>query len=605
MDVLGYKIAKIFNVSNSFRSVFWIIGSSFFVFIWFLLHFFISFHPSYIWISLVSILVIFTAIKKEYSLGSIFKNYKEILLLLLLLIPFAKTVFYKTSLPPREWDEMAYHFYSPQKLNSELVWNFQSPIYAGELDWFLMLPRTIETTFVIVFSITKTYATAKLLNTLIYLSMIVAVSSFLRKQNGMLSVLIFQLVTLHFSPDILYAANTGYIDTATASFGLISLIGLFKLIKKPDLKNFKIAVLFSAIALGTKYSIIAFILASWIISLLIIHFENKHFLKRIAKFINKYPKIAFFRFGLITALIIAGGGYWYLKNLILAGNPIFPFSFFPCSVCHEYSINPILLGWGYLDFNLKNFPEILEQTFDQDWLKFIIFFTSALYVFMNKNNYLKKLILLIIGGYILEYLLLGKIANYNYRFFTYWPIIISIALALPYDKSISLKSKKYAYISLAILTTVIFYHSASKQTIANDHIMIDDKDRFFANRETNLSRWLQIQIPTMYEFVNECGMAGDLKTFQTFDPNIRMGKDGLAKIFLVNCKFEFPQLGGTVEETFVQLDNTLPLFSTEECSPDKTNPYDYEPETQYYELNQLIVCDREESEKFVYTKKVN
>lgn len=52
-DATGFNFAQIIKAQKYLRQVFWIWGLSFYVFIWFILHFYIPFLPKFVWASLL------------------------------------------------------------------------------------------------------------------------------------------------------------------------------------------------------------------------------------------------------------------------------------------------------------------------------------------------------------------------------------------------------------------------------------------------------------------------------------------------------------------------------------------------------------------------
>ncbi len=161
LDILGTFLKKILikpEREDESRVINWLIGLGFFIFVWFIVGFFVLPQRTPI---IISIVVLFLA-----SIPSYLKN-KEVVKLIrtlwqvripILLISFLlPAVFVKASLPPYYSDEMAYHFINPSALTRDLwvFWKFNGGLYMN-------LPRILDTFFILIFSLTKTYSIARL-----------------------------------------------------------------------------------------------------------------------------------------------------------------------------------------------------------------------------------------------------------------------------------------------------------------------------------------------------------------------------------------------------------------------------------------------------------
>lgn len=596
MDYSGYKLAQIFNISKDFRIVNWLIGTGFFVFIWFILHMFIPFNPIFVALSLSILTLITFILPIKYSFSGLFKNKFELIILIIFLIPFLKISFFRLSLPPRLWDEMAYHFYSPVRLFNETQWNFDSPIRQNQFDFYMMLPRSVDTMYIIIFALTKTYATAQLLHFLIFISTILISSTFVKKMAGKSGAIIFLFTILFLYPELLFDSQIGYIDVATASFAILSLLSLFNFLKKQDVSNMRTAVLFSAIAIGVKYTLLSYIASIWLITIILILFKNKSNVVQIIKS-NKSLYIS----ELLPLSIISTiwGGYWYIKNLVYTGNLIYPFSL----LCRSCSIGTDKLqGWGYLDFNFQNIPEIIMPLFKNESAFLFIMIFGIFYIFFHKKTIIKKYILLILFTFLLEFLLLSRVGSYTSRFFYHWPIIISMTLSLPFKGVLAFKKKNFSllfmFFSIFVLTMINFYRTQPIQAKLNS---ISDNDRWFARGKLSLLDWLKPTIPHMYETVINCGRDHELIKYKIADPNLIWGQYGLTRVYLVNCEYEYIKLKDNAELTYNNIDINLPILSTEECSNQEVTFTNNEM-LEFHKLNQMLICERSMTERFTYKK---
>ena len=456
MDFLGYSIAKILKITTVFRPVYWLIGFALFSFEWFVLHFFMPFRPSLVWLSLIPLVTFAIFTVRKYSLKQFSLFWKEGLVLLFLLVPFAKALFFHTALPPRLWDEMAYHFYSPMRVDKEVSWNFSHPLQSGEFDFYMMLPRTIDVMYILIFSITHTYATAQLLHLLIVLSSILVVSKFFSEKGGLLPAVVFQFLFLFLNTELLFDATTGYIDSATAAIVILPLVALFLYVQKPTAKNLMTTVLLSSLSMGTKYTALSFLASSWLIALLLVLLTNSKIIDQVIKNKKKILLVSLNTLGVLLVVSVLFGGYWYLKNMIMTGNPTHPFTFF-CQACSLGTAK--LQGWGYLDFSVENIVEIFYPLFHlfRD-LVFLFFLSIVLLFYFSWKNKTKdwQLLILAAGGVLLEVLLVSRVGNYATRFFYHWFILTSFIFSLPFLFFKQKNAKDILIIFGLFLSAVVF-----------------------------------------------------------------------------------------------------------------------------------------------------
>jgi len=526
MDIIGYKISKKLNVNSDFRSVYWLVGSAFFAFLWFVLHFFVPFTPNYIWPSLVLSVFSFSIIEKKYSLYDLTNILPETLSLAIFFIPFSKLMFYITSMPPMHWDQMAYHYYSPYRLFAETSWNF-----GGN---YMMFPRTIDNLFILIFSITKTYATSQLFHVLLFLSTIILVSTYLRKKSGLLSVFIFQFLMLFLNNELLFQTTWGYVDVATASLGIISLIALMRFIDNQEFNDFKTAVLFSSIAIGAKYTITSFLASIWFIAIFYFFLKNRKKIKTYVEDFKKNKSTYLFKSMWLFIIASIGGGYWYIKNLVMTGNPTYPFSFL-CRSCSGG--DSIIKGWGYLSFNLQNLYKILISVFKSNEMILYVACFLIIFSFFKARKEIKKIILFVFFGFLLEYALLSRVGEYHSRFFHHWPIMGSIILALQFNFKTIFKKERLLLIPLILSVFFVVQQFKALSPIDEKMAPITDNDIWFTKGKITIHDWLKLRNSYMYQIINECGGQNDFKEIYTADPDMIWGNHGLTRVYLVNCEY--------------------------------------------------------------------
>ena len=136
---------------------------------------------------------------KEKGWQSLTKFWKDNYLPLLLLLPVLPLVFIKASLPPWIWDEMAYHYISPYTLFYEPAWKLSSGFIEN-------LPRLLETSYIALFSLTKTYATARLLHLTIFITALITVYKFMKDHLGQIPALLAFTLLLYHGENLLFRA---------------------------------------------------------------------------------------------------------------------------------------------------------------------------------------------------------------------------------------------------------------------------------------------------------------------------------------------------------------------------------------------------------------
>src|SRR3989344_8249080 len=165
-EIIGYRPAKLFigKIPYFLRGAIWLLGMGIVVFAYFLSHYFVPYSFPTILFVLIVLLVptvkYYIGEKGLKSLSDFLRDNKLPLFIVLLVLP---QVFVKSSQPPYVWDEMSYHYISPYTLYFEKVWDTGVSLY-------LNLPRLLDTAFISLFSLTKTYSVARLLQFSIFVT---------------------------------------------------------------------------------------------------------------------------------------------------------------------------------------------------------------------------------------------------------------------------------------------------------------------------------------------------------------------------------------------------------------------------------------------------
>lgn len=297
-DISGWGIiTQIFrlHIPGWLRPVIWCAGLGLEVFFLFFWHLIWPFHPLVIIVWVLAAALPFFRRYKKIQFSDLKQTFKKLSLPILMSVTLLPWIWIKTSLPPYLWDEMAYHYISPYKLLTEQHWQFDG--------LYLNLPRLLDTGYTLLFTVTHTYASARLMHLAIYLSALACLYLFLRRSFPIAAVLSFAFLTFGQMP-LLIAATTGYVDAAAAGFIILTLL---LLPMHPEL-----AAVFAGLAVGTKYNTVLPLTLAVIPGLVILVRSHR------------------FRWRLLLSILgifLIFGGYWYLKNLILFGNPIYPLGF--------------------------------------------------------------------------------------------------------------------------------------------------------------------------------------------------------------------------------------------------------------------------------------
>jgi hypothetical protein len=334
-----------------------------------------------------------------------------------------------------------------------------------------------------------------------------------------------------------------------------------------------LAVIFAAMALGTKYTSMMFLFSSTIslIGFLVIS-NNRSFFRSLRLLVSdklalhKF-KTKYFRELFISALLgIVFGGYWYIKNLIISGNPIFPFMFkcwdgiLQCPQTSDFFSSwttPFTLGnIELLKLSLFQTPQLFQLS--------VVAMTISLFLsFLFKNRKLLLISTFIPFTIISEILISHNFVGFELRYFSHWILLIPILISLPFgafsvkylkDKS---RFEKSVVVVLSLYFVVMLFNIALPQSIKgiqyfNKLESLSDNDRWMARGKMSFVDWLHPFMPHMYPLITWCGEDRESHTtFVTADPKLMYWTEGLMKVFLVNCSMNFVKDVYTVTEANV------------------------------------------------------
>lgn len=409
-EILGYKISSLVVkvIPNFLRGATWLMGLGSVVFLYFISHFFLPYNSFALLTILVAIFLfsipIYVREKGYKSLVLFLKSNKIPLLITVIVLP---KIVIKSSLPPYLWDEMAYHYVSPFTLNFEGSWQVLNSFYQN-------LPRLLETLYIALFSLTKTYAVARLVHFTIFVSFLLTMFTYLRQNFGYLTALVCFVSVLFYSENFLLWSTLGYIDVGTTSFVMISLLCFIDFIVAGNSKLIPLGLGFIGMAIGSKYSALTQLLSMALISI--------YFLLVKIKF--NTIKRKYFISGMVLLLIL--GGYWYIKNIMFTGNPIYPFLL----GCKFESCESVSLGYTHA-FSLPNALYIYKTVFLSNKFFEVMFLISSILIVLFGNSKTRKILFLLLVFVLVEIICVKAISGYESRYFYHWQIIALFILSLP------------------------------------------------------------------------------------------------------------------------------------------------------------------------------
>ncbi len=598
-DILGTFIKnKILNLSESKNSriINWLIGFGFFVFLWFVLSLFI---PQTRQSLLISVAVLFLISIKYYLKEKAYKSFFNVLwefrIPILIIIPFLPAVFVKASLPPYYGDEMAYHFLAPSSLMNITSIKYPGGIYAD-------LPRILDFFWQQVFTLFHTYSIARLFHFTILATSMVYVYAVLKKNFNALAAFLFVFIFFSLPQDIILTSTLGYIDVGAYSFLLIGLVSAIDFLISKNPNSVILSALFWAMNLGTKYTGITTFLSFISVFLILIVFKRKEYSH-------------FFSLNLISKIILVMlffGGYWYVKNFIWFGNPIFPF-IFHCWGNH-IEICPAT-GSFFGDWTTKvifsNVPVILKELFPKNGILQLLVIISPLVALFSLKRKTKLVSFFVTVAILLEFVLLKYFSGFYIRYHQHMQLYLLIGLVLTItssyrNKFISLIVR--ILLVLIIVSSIYLYLYAIRNT--NSLRFLNWNEINYSIGKMNIYEWVNFYLPKMNDVVTWCENPpkGEYKLAR-FDPDlIWFDYDGYMRSFITNCDYINPPLEGSKLSDILQTakDQKMRFWitSTNACLPqDKVGPKHPNERPDMIELrklNNIIICNSKEVKRNLY-----
>jgi hypothetical protein len=528
LDVSGFSIRqKIYQIeTNLFRMGDWLIGLSHFIFLWFCLGLIWVPQTQYILMSLAASGFGLKAYLDYGAPRSLIRAIRSAWPPLILTAPFWFAAFIRISLPPNFGDEMAYHFISPHALQHLSTWQFEPGV-------FTMVPRLIDTWYVLCFSLMKTYVLARLSHFLILLTFLCLSYSVLKMRYGVITAVIFSFGFIAIPQALIMSATLGFVDIANCSFLALGLIfGLDFLIFESDRTRLFYALQFWTMAIATKYSGLP-ALAIFLLIVVWLSFRNRHIYESLVRH---------WRF--VATIPFLAGGYWYLKNIILTGNPVYPF-FLPCyrwvETCQK---GKNFFGEWTEPVRLSTLPAIFDELFGFRHAYFGLL-VIALVGIGRAYKYKRQQILISVAVLVAllagELLFISHFSGFMLRYHQHLQIELLLIMAIGTGALVSLLSGRVKYLVVVFSTVLITvsYGAHLKYTYEPGYTY-KDYEREYALGRTDIYSFLQHRLPSSLALLKMCDEPSDHKPFHivTYDPDLIWYDDLFRmRIFFTNCDY--------------------------------------------------------------------
>lgn len=363
-------------------------------------------------------------------------------ILWIILLLFLGVNFFHSFLRPFDWDVVAYHDPVVKEITRGRI-NFpllsESPyidFYTAFSKFFGSLSYSSEAFASIVYGLSgKHPGSVHVVYFLNFLFFLTFVNSFLKKEYKVdsLTVLI-TLILLATNYGIVILLSTGYIDINVMIYQFLGLIIALESFESKKYNLLLSSMFFVGYSVGQKYTSVYFL--PFYFGLIFFELLKK-------RRINQH-------FGLIIkgiSLMIVSGGFWYLKNLILHRNPVYPLFFGHRGVSdEEYRLMIDLLFKSGVSRTLTNLWETLKMNYANETSTLIVTGVIIFFLLLRRFKFTPTNL----------YLLLLPVYLYGVNFYfasqvSRHILIVPISLHILFSQFID----KYKKIGIVILIIVI------------------------------------------------------------------------------------------------------------------------------------------------------
>lgn len=391
------------------------------------------------------------------------KNRERVEQILLLVISFF-FLFYLTSafVPPYRGDALAYHL--PEAIG--VADNGIGFLINGTIGHFYKnIPASVEVMDSLLYTIGG-FTVINLTHYIILLSGLCFAYSFVRANFGSFKGLIFLI--LCFSLYELFVNGTNpYIDAIMTAW---EVTGFFLLLLWFDSKKEKVLMLsgfFYGLALATKYNA----LYGVILAVLIIIFSLAR---------NGFDMKSAFRTAVYFGLpAVTVAGFWYIKNFILYGNPVYPFYFGHVGFSDEgyYAMVAVIKSF-VIDRSILNFLLIPFKFFLNSYylVMFFAFISWPVIFFMRDLDVKKKYIINLLSFYIFIYTLVWFfLATHQLKFFFVPMVCLLLIFSILLDTLRISAQRIFSPIVLFLAAAVFFLFLGFKIITAKNNYFVSVK----------------------------------------------------------------------------------------------------------------------------------
>lgn len=196
---------------------------------------------------------------------------------------------------------------------------------------------------------------AKFFHFLTFLLLFFALKRTIELETKNQLVAFFSALVFWLTPTFFNLASTTYVDIGLSLYSFLSVWMLVQAFRNQDNATFFMSAVFLGCAVGAKYLAILSIVA--LVGVLLFQMISRREFKKIPQ------QFLIWSFG-----ILIGGGWWFLRNWIQEGNPLFPYmaSFFGTKPLPDQSFDLLGIGTSPIHFiaslfNLFLFPKAFGQ----------------------------------------------------------------------------------------------------------------------------------------------------------------------------------------------------------------------------------------------------
>ncbi len=320
--------------------------------------------------------------------------------------------------PPWDYDGLMYHLEGPRRFLSHgmiyiilEIWGSNTPAI-GEMMFTVGLafgcdvfPKIVHWFFGILFS-TSAYCIGKRL---------------FNRKTGFMAF--FILSAVHFLP---FLASWAYIDLIWSTYDILSILALLIWLEHPEKNKAWLIIcgVFLGLALGSKYLALTSLATLGILLALCLH---------------KQPRLLVQSSVTLGSIALFIACPWYLKNLIMTGNPVYPLLFggkgFPTedwelleTYLHSFGAGRSFVDLLLLPINLYGRNELFVTFKGSIDIPSVLFPIAIFHPLFHRKNHLSRVIYLIIGMRVLFWFFTTQQTRFLYPVFPLLSILTAQTL---------------------------------------------------------------------------------------------------------------------------------------------------------------------------------